>query len=138
MKPADVSLFYAESLWALSFASIQRELFFSLFLVSLSLISFSLLKHYVSSSNSHIYVEFCFLCSRDISIPHFSISSSYFRIELLTAKCYYQKDSDFWVGSGLVADANAQTTIFEVARLVSSNFKGVSSSKAAKQLFESH
>ena len=63
---------------------------------------------------------------------------SEFAEELLTAECYYQGDPDFWVGSGLMADVDAQTTIFEAARLASSNFEGVSSPEAAKQLFESH
>ena len=40
--------------------------------------------------------------------------------------------------SGLVADTDAQIAIFEAARLASSNFEGVSSPEAAKQLFESH
>jgi len=34
-----------------------------------------------------------------------------FTEELLAAKHYYQRDPNFWVGSGLVADANAQTTL---------------------------
>jgi len=76
-----MSLFYTESLWVPSFTSTQCEPpFSSLFLVFLSLISFSLLRHYVSSLDSHIYVKFYFLCSRSISIPHFSISSSRFQI----------------------------------------------------------
>ena len=37
-----------------------------------------------------------------------------------------------------MADADAQATIFEATCLASSNFEGVSSPKAAKQLFESH
>jgi len=39
---------------------------------------FSLSRHYVSSSDSHIYVEFRFLCSRGLSIPCLSISSPCF------------------------------------------------------------
>jgi len=63
---------------------------------------------------------------------------SEFAKELLTAERYYQGDPDFWVGSGLVADADAQIAIFEAAHLASSNFEGVSGPKAAKQLFESY
>jgi len=71
-------------------------------------------------------------------ISQYQALVSEFAEELLAAECYYQEDPDFWEGSGLVADANAQTAIFEAAHLAFSNFEGVSSSKAAKQLFESH
>ena len=50
---------------------------------------------------------------------------SEFAEELLAAECYYQGDPDFWVGSGLVVDSDAQIAIFEAARLASSNFEGV-------------
>ena len=46
--------------------------------IFLVLTSFFLFRHYVLSLNSYIYVEFCFLCLRDILVPHFSISSSCF------------------------------------------------------------
>ena len=42
------------------------------------------------------------------------------------------------MGSGLVADTDAQIAIFEAAHLASSNSEGVSSPEVAKQLFESH
>jgi len=58
--------------------------------------------------------------------------------ELLTAERYYQGDPDFWVGSGLMADADAQTTVFEAACLASFNFEGVPGPKATKQLFKSY
>jgi len=63
-------------------------------------------------------------------ISQYQALVSKFAKELLTAKRYYQKDPDFWMGSGLVTDANAQTTIFEAACLASSNFEGVSSPEA--------
>ena len=63
---------------------------------------------------------------------------SEFAKELLAAECYYQRDPDFWVGSGLIVDSDAQIAIFEAARLASSNFNGVFGPEAAKQLFESH
>jgi len=63
---------------------------------------------------------------------------SKFTKELLATKHYYQGDPNFWVGSSLVADADAQTAVFEAAHLASSNFEGVLGPKAAKQLFESH
>jgi len=61
-----------------------------------------------------------------------------FTKELLAAKCYYQRDSDFWVGSSLVVDADAQAAIFEATHLAFSNFEGVSGPKVARQLFKSH
>ena len=42
------------------------------------------------------------------------------------------------MGSSLVADADAQTTIFGTTCLASSNFEGVPGPEATKQLFESH
>ena len=42
------------------------------------------------------------------------------------------------MGSGLVADSDAQIAIFEAGRLASSNFERVSGPEVAKQLFESH
>jgi len=63
---------------------------------------------------------------------------SEFAEELLAAERYYQGDPDFWVGNGLVADTDAQTAIFEAACLAFSNFEGVSSPEATKQLFESY
>ena len=40
--------------------------------------------------------------------------------------------------SSLVANADAQTAIFEAAHLIFFNFEGVSSPETAKQLFESY
>ena len=65
-------------------------------------------------------------------ISQYQALISKFAKELLAAEHYYQKDPDFWVGSGLVADADAQTAIFEAAHLASSNFEGVSGPEAAK------
>jgi len=63
-------------------------------------------------------------------ISQYQALVSKFAEELLTAERYYQKNPDFWVGSGLVTDADAQTTIFEAACLASFNFEGVSSPEA--------
>ena len=71
-------------------------------------------------------------------ISQYQALVSEFTEELLAAERYYQGDPDFWVGSGLIADSDAQIAIFEAARLAFSNFEGVSGPKAAKQLFESH
>jgi len=71
-------------------------------------------------------------------ISQYKALVSKFAKELLTAECYYREDPDFWVGSGLVTDADAQTAIFEATHLASSNFERVSGPEATKQLFESH
>ena len=65
-------------------------------------------------------------------ISQYQALVSKFAKELLTTKHYYQEDPDFWMGSSLMADADAQTTIFEATRLASFNFEGVSSPEVTK------
>jgi len=74
----------------------------------------------------------------DSIISQFQVLVSEFAEELLVAERYYEDDPDFWVGSGLIKDADSQQAVFNACRRTTSNFKGVSSSDAAKQLFEVH
>jgi len=44
----------------------------------------------------------------DSIISQFQVLVSEFAEELLVAKRYYEDDPDFWVGSGLIEDADSQ------------------------------
>jgi len=74
----------------------------------------------------------------DSIISQFQALVSEFAEELLITEHYYENDPDFWVGSRLIEDADSQQAIFNACCHATSNFKGMSSSDADKQLFEAH
>ena len=72
------------------------------------------------------------------ALSHYQVQVSEFAKELLVAREYYKHDPNFWVYSGLVEHKQMKDTVFEAARVASSNFNGLSASEAIQQLYEMH
>jgi len=69
----------------------------------------------------------------DATLSHYQAQVSEFAEELLVAQEYYKHDPDFWVNSGLVEHWEIEESVFEGARVASSNFDGLSATEPAQK-----
>jgi len=133
-----VSLLFAEQLQAPTFASSQRKSFLFIPVIISDLLFFLDIMFRLQSITTSWHMASASYQVYDSIISQFQAQVSEFAEELLVAKCYYEDNPNFWIGSGLIEDANSQQAVFNTCHHATSNFKGVSSSDAAKQLFEAH
>ena len=68
----------------------------------------------------------------DATLFYYYAQVSEFAKELLVAQEHYKHNPNFWINSGLIEHQEMKKAIFEVARVTSSNFNGLSTSETTQ------